>query len=157
MKTFNRNMSVVETMQPATEQGPEETKISPMIGNVSSPDPRVRYLTDYRSPTLEDDAFSLKSKRTFYFKEHIFCYYKFNQNKYDCDFLLHDQTRLLPLIHFVGIHLSPFFLSCQFNFICLISFDSAAHIKLRNQYTVGLAKSDFILKVCLSMAKLTVF
>ena len=53
------NISVVETLQFTTEQAQEETNISPVIGNVSPPEPRVRYLANYRSPTPEDEAISM--------------------------------------------------------------------------------------------------
>ena len=54
-----QNVSVVETLPSTTEQAQEETNTSPVIGNVSPPDPRVRYLAKYRSPTPEDEAISM--------------------------------------------------------------------------------------------------
>ena len=45
-------------MQSRAKKAPEETDISPVIGNASPPDPQLRYLADYKIPTLEDDAIS---------------------------------------------------------------------------------------------------
>ena len=53
------NISVAETGQSISEQAAEDTKISPVIGIVSPSDLRVRYLTDYRRPTPEDDTNSM--------------------------------------------------------------------------------------------------
>ena len=45
-------------MQSRADQAPEETDISPVIGNASPPDPQFRYLADNKIPTPEYDAIS---------------------------------------------------------------------------------------------------
>ena len=60
MESFQSpNVPMVETVRSASEQSPEEPRIWPVIGTVSPPDPRVRSLSDYRSPSREEDVISM--------------------------------------------------------------------------------------------------
>ena len=52
-------VSVVETVQTIATQLSEEANISPVIGKVSPPDPRIRLLIDQQTPTLNKDLKSL--------------------------------------------------------------------------------------------------
>ena len=96
-------VSVVGTIQSTAEQTPEETNISPVIGNMSPLDPRVRHLVDYRSPIPKNDtifmtvyeaevkknsfipAHNSKSEQynllniTSYDTQRIYCHYIFNR------------------------------------------------------------------------------
>ena len=60
VENFQRpSASVVETVQNIAIQQTEETNNSPVIGEVSPLDPRVRPLIYQQTPTLEDDVRSL--------------------------------------------------------------------------------------------------
>ena len=50
---------VVETVQTTAVQQLEEANISPVIEEVSPPDPRVQLLIDQQTPTLDDDVRSM--------------------------------------------------------------------------------------------------
>ena len=50
---------MVETVQSTINQLPEEDIISPIIGVVSPPDPRVRLLANQQTPTLDEDIRSM--------------------------------------------------------------------------------------------------
>ena len=50
-KTFSQQRSqVMKTVQTTAEQVPADDNVSPVIGIVSPPDPRVRPLVDHRTP-----------------------------------------------------------------------------------------------------------
>ena len=51
--------SVVQTVQNIATQRPEETNFSPIIGEVSIPDPRVRPLINQQTPALDYDVRSI--------------------------------------------------------------------------------------------------